>query len=250
MPAKQRRRGSNLGKKIVIIPARMASNRLPGKPMLEAAGKPLVQWTYEQAKMTDADHVIVATGDAEIARHCQETRMIWMLTTSEHPNGTSRVAEVFAKLKPEVQEQVYTIVNWQVDEPMVEPTDANALMAMRVSSIGTLVCSGPKKFRSAEYTDEPDAVKVVWSCNHCHWFSRTPMRGAGFHVGLYSFTPFLLRTASMLIPSRLAKLESLEQLTWLENGLPLKPVEIENLPLSINTSEDWKTFKQLKEQEN
>ena len=247
MPAKQRRRGSNLGKKIVIIPARMASNRLPGKPMLEAAGKPLVQWTYEQAKMTDADHVIVATGDAAIAYHCQRAGMIWMLTTGDHSNGTSRVAEVFAKLKPEIRQQVFMVVNWQVDEPMVAPSDANVLMAMRVSTIGTLVCSNRETSLAA---DDSSTTKVVWSNDHCHWFSRAPMGGAGVHVGLYSFTPFLLRAASLLKPSRLSVLESLEQLTWLENGLPLKPVEIPRVPLSINTPEDWEKFRQSKEQEN
>jgi len=237
-----KRRQSGKGKKIIIIPARMASKRLPGKPMLIAAGKPLVQWTYEQAKLTNADHVIVATDSAEIAHHCQRAKMTWMLTTGSHPNGTSRIAEVFAKLKPEVKQRVHTVVNWQVDEPMIEPSDANTLMAMNIFSIGTMVCSCP-----IESVSHLDATKVVWSGNRCHWFSRAPMRGAGFHVGLYSFTPFLLQIVSLLKPSRLAVLESLEQLTWLENRFVLRPVKIARLPLSINTPEDWVEFKRLKE---
>ena len=234
----------NLGKKIIVIPARMASSRLPGKPMLEAADKPLVQWTYERAKATEADHVIVATEDAEIAHHCQRTGMTWMLTTGDHQNGTSRAAEIIAKLKPEIRHGVSVVVNWQVDEPTVEPSDVDKLMAMRISSIGTLVCVNR---RAAFAIDDPNVTKVVWSCGRCHWFSRVPMRGAGFHVGLYSFTPFLLQAVSLLKSSRLSVLESLEQLTWIENGFALAPVEIKQLPLSIDTLEDWMKFKQLKE---
>jgi len=243
----KRRSSLLLGKKIVVIPARMASKRLPGKPMLEAAGKPLVQWTYEQARATIADQVIVATGDAEIVRHCQRNKMTWMLTAGDHPNGTSRIAEVFAKLEPEVQQQSTVVVNWQVDEPMVMPSDANSLMAMRVSSIGTLVYRRLPNAAGASHCKSSGLVEVVWSNDRCHWFSHAPMQGAGIHVGLYSFTPFLLRTVSLLKPSRLAVLESLEQLTWLENGFVLKPVEIGSLPLSINTLEDWEKFKWLKE---
>lgn len=233
----------SFGKKIVVVPAHMESSRLPGKPLLETANKPLVQWTYERAKTTNADHVIVATGDMEIARYCQQAGMAWMLTTKDHPNGTSRIAEILDKLKPEVREQVSVVVNWQVDEPMIKTSDANALMAMRIASIGTLVCGAI----SAEEIENPNLTKVVWSGGKCHWFSRAPMLGAGIHVGLYSFTPFLLRAISMLKPSRLSMLESLEQLTWVENGFTLKPVEIEYIPLAINTPEDWTRFKSLKE---
>lgn len=237
-----------MGKKVIVIPARMASNRLPGKPMLEAAGKSLVQWTYERARATEADHVIVATGDAKIAHHCQQVGMTWMLTTGDHQSGTSRTAEIFTKLEPEVRQRVQVIVNWQVDEPMVEPSDVNKLMAMRISSIGTLVCAN--QGISLPLHDS-NVTKVVWSHNRCHWFSRAPMRGAGFHVGLYSFTPFLLQAVSLLKQSRLSMLESLEQLTWLENGFALVPVEVRQLPLSIDTPEDWVKFKQMKEvQEN
>jgi len=234
-------------RKIVVIPARMASDRLPGKPMLEAAGKPLVQWTYEQAKKTEADHVVVATGDNKIARYCEEVGMTWMLADGNHSNGTSRVAEVVAKLKPEVQEQCQVVVNWQVDEPMIEPSDANKLMALRLSSIGTLVCKDQGKACDVAAMKDQNVVKTVWSRGRCYWFSRIPLPGAGYHVGLYSFSLFLLRVASVLRPSHMAKLESLEQLTWLENDITLMPIEIQQHPLSINTPDDWAKFKALKE---
>ena len=236
------------GKKIVVIPARMSSGRLPGKPMLEAAGKPLVQWTYEQAKKTEADHVIVATGDVEIAQHCDRVGMTWMLADGNHPNGTSRVAEVVAKLKLEVRQGNLIIVNWQVDEPMVETSDVNKLMALRLTSIGTLVCKNRKTPSDVNNMLDPNTVKVVWSRGQCHWFSRASIPGAGFHIGLYSFSVFLLGMASRLNPSHLSELESLEQLTWLENDISLVPIEIEqSFPLSINTLKDWAVFKQLKE---
>ena len=232
-------------KKIIVIPAHMDSFRLPGKPMLEAAGKPLVQWTYEQAKKTKADYVIVATGDTEISRHCEKVGMSWVFTKEEHLNGTSRVAEVFASLNPEVRQRTSSIVNWQVDEPLLDPLDVDVLMSMRISTIGTLVCLiGDKPLVSSIVN--PNTVKVVWSNNRCHWFSRVYAPGAGFHVGLYSFSPFLLQAVCLLKSSRLSTLESLEQLTWIENGFTLSPIEIKQIPLSIDTFADWEKFKRIK----
>ena len=244
MAAKRLRK--DMKKKIVVIPARMDSFRLPGKPMMEAAGKPLVQWTYERAEETEADYVIVATGDAEISRHCEKAGMFWVSTKKEHPNGTSRIAEVFASLNPEVRQRAAVVVNWQVDEPLVNPSDVDTLMSIRISSMGTLVCSNEDKPLAA-YMHNLNVTKVVWSNNRCHWFSRAPMQGAGFHVGLYSFSPFLLQAMSLLKPSRLSILESLEQLTWIENGFDLSPIEIKQMPLSIDTPEDWVKFKKMKE---
>lgn len=230
------------GETLVVIPARMESIRLPGKPMLRAGGWPLVRWTYERAMLTGA-RCIVAVCDREVGAYCQEHRLRWMPTRPEHPNGTSRAAEVYATLRPEIARNVRTVINWQVDEPLVEPSDVARLMQVRLGTIATLVspvCPEP--------ADEPSRVKVVYSLGRCHWFSRSPMRGAGSHVGVYSFRPFLLEMASLLEPTALSEAESLEQLTWVENGIKVKPVEIEQPPRSINTPEDWEWFKTKREE--
>jgi len=232
---------SKRSKSLIVIPARMVSTRLFGKPMLTVAGKPLVQWTYERAKQTDADYVMVATPDREVAQYCQNNGLVWMLTGPDHPNGTSRVAEVFGKLHPEDKRQICTIVNWQVDEPVVSPTAVNMLLPLHVRAVSTLVCP------ICESPRDPNRVKVVYSQDRCHWFSRAPMAGAGSHIGIYAFCPFLLQMISLLRPSRLAKLESLEQLTWIENGVMIRPVEIDTEPLSINDDTSWQAFRELKE---
>lgn len=226
---------------IVVIPARMRSERLPGKPLLEAAGKSLVRWTYEQAKKTDADYVIVGTPDREIARHCQDNGMTWMVTSGEHANGTSRCMETYSRLRPEVKACVRTVVNWQVDEPLIPPGCVDGLLRQRMGSIGTLV------HPTVPLDSDRNQVKVVYSHNKCHWFSRAPMRGAGVHVGVYAFCPFLLQMVSLMKVSKHAEAEGLEQLTWVENGIVINPTEIETLPLSINSAEDWERFKAMKE---
>jgi len=227
----------------IIIPTRMESERLPGKPMLTAAGKPLVHWTYLQAKKTDADYVVVATNSREVAQYCQENKLSWKATSDRHPNGTSRCMEVFSRMKPWMREAVKTIINWQVDEPLIPPGNVDRLLCQRVGTIGTLVCPN----RPEE--DDCNQVKVVYSQNKCHWFSRAPMAGAGIHVGIYAFCPALLQMVSLMEVSKYAEEEKLEQLTWVEGGFVVHPIEIETLPLSINSAEDWEKFKTMKESE-
>ncbi len=240
-------------KKIIMIPARMDSKRLPGKPMLVAGGKPLVHWTYERAKRTEADYVIVATPDREIGRYCREHGLIFWPTRKDHPTGTHRCAEVLEELQRGPSE-IGVVVNWQVDEPLVEPGAVNRLMGVFRGAeirIATIVSRdelhGP---------DDSNTVKAAMSNDHAYWnrqvqwFSRAPMLGSVGHCGVYAFCPNMLLGLGGLEPTRLSKAESLEQLAWIEAGFKIGAIETERLPLSINTQADWEEFKRRSKDDN
>jgi len=233
-------------KSVIIIPARMASNRLPGKPMIEVAGKPLVWWTYEQARRTKANAVLIATPDREIARYCSDHGMPWRPTKDDHPSGTHRCAEVASQFKEE--NQVDVIVNWQVDEVEVDPEDVNRLVKSMdsTSDIHTLVGQ-----MQSTLMDNPNVTKAI--CFRlgrkltAHWFSRAPMAGSLAHIGIYAFTPTVLWKLSLLTPSPFSLAESLEQLTWIEDGWNIRALVVEKVPLAINTPEDLEEFRRKME---
>lgn len=233
-----------MGKTAIIIPARMESTRFPGKPMAKADGRPLVHWTYDRAKQTIADHVIVATPDREIARYCDMNGLIWRPTREDHPTGTHRCAEVFEQIKADVG----LVLNWQVNEPLVEPEDVNRLIESEYIT-GTLVAN-PLVGKEACGYHKTNTVKTVMSPINmrCYWFSRAPMAGAYFHCGVYAFLPNVLRALGKQTPSKHSLAESLEQLTWIDHGYAIYGVQIKGkFPLSINTPEDFAEFREVVE---
>ena len=112
---------------IIVIPARMGSRRLPGKPLLPIDGKPMVQHVYEKARETIADHVIITTPDREIAQFCEDNQLLWMPTHRGFPSGTHRVANIAARFREDVI--VDLIVNIQCDEYTFEPDDVDKLFS-------------------------------------------------------------------------------------------------------------------------
>jgi len=228
-------------KAVIIIPARMASKRLPGKPLLTAGGKSLVHWTYLQAMKTRCNRVVVATPDREIGEHCQENGIPWRPTRDDHPNGTSRCLEVVQQMKED--SKIELVLNWQVDEPLIEPRDANLLLCWYPSGLATLVYSVCYRMEDVHQT------KVAYSYQKCHWFTRCPLTEAGSHIGIYAFSPALLEILCDLEITRFAGEEGLEQLTWVERGFQITPVEASFDARGINTEEDWEAFKVSKEKD-
>lgn len=236
---------------IIIVPARMESKRLPGKPMLMAAGKPLVRWTWERAKQTRASNVIVATPNREIADYCNQSGMVWWPTSSEAPTGTHRCAEVLAKLKPEAKPKV--VVNWQCDEPLADPSEVdriinNALIQRVVDWVYTLVTRpvrNPENEKLDPRYNSSNVTKAAMSehLTKVYWFSKAPMRGSGLHCGIYAFSADLLDKLGKLIPTRNSWAEGLEQLTWIEHGFTICPHVVRSFPGAINTERDWAEFK-------
>ncbi len=220
----------------VVIPARYASTRLPGKPLRLIAGRPMIQHVHERAQASGAFEVIVATDDERIALACAGFGADVLMTDPGHTSGTDRLAEV-ARRRRFGDDDV--IVNVQGDEPLLAPghvAEVAALLAAdRAAAIATLATPVAEL---AEYLD-PNIVKVVRdAAGRALYFSRAPIpwqrdaaaagavdaerfAGALRHVGLYAYRAAALQTLAALPPSALEGAERLEQLRALENGLAI-----------------------------
>jgi 3-deoxy-manno-octulosonate cytidylyltransferase (CMP-KDO synthetase) len=218
----------------VVIPARYAATRLPGKPLLDIAGRPMIQRVVERACASGASEVLVATDDARIAAVVSDLRRpdsaIALLTDPSLASGTDRVAAV-AVAQGWADEDI--VVNVQGDEPFLPPRlideAAAALAADEHTSIATLATP----VRSREEFADPNVVKVVVDRrDHALYFSRAPVPyardpapdadifdGALRHIGLYAYRVGALRRLVALEPSPLERLEKLEQLRALQNGI-------------------------------
>jgi 3-deoxy-manno-octulosonate cytidylyltransferase (CMP-KDO synthetase) len=210
---------------IAVIPARYASTRLPGKPLKEIAGKPMIEWVYRQASNSGASAVIVATDDERIAAACRGFGAPVELTSAEHASGTDRIAELARRFEwPDDQ----IVVNVQGDEPLISPLSiaqtARLLGWRPEAAIATLTAplTSEREFR------DPNFVKVV--TDHEGWalyFSRAPIpypRDGGLpmvrrHIGLYAYRAGSLRAISAAPPCALEETEKLEQLRALWLGM-------------------------------
>ncbi len=231
-------------KTLAIIPARMDSDRLPGKPLKVVGGRELLVWTYERAKRCQrVDHVLVSTPDEEVASFCKKRRMLWWPTSPLSPSGTHRCAETLEKLKDNAGVDV--VVNWQVDEPCVEPYDVDCMIQhLRCSTFGVATLVAPVDDKHQPHDE--NVVKVAVSASgRCLWFSRAPMRGASLHCGVYAFKADTLRRIRRMPPTLLSRAESLEQLTWLEWSVDMLASYVSKLPLAINLPEDCEKFRKL-----
>jgi len=230
-------------KVIGIIPARLAAVRLPNKPLLDIAGKPMIQRVWERSRAAAGLHdLLVATPDPEIVAAVEAFGGSAVLTSDRHRSGTDRLAEAAANL-----EEAEIIVNIQGDEPLIEADCIDrAIAPLRVDRrlpMTSLMCPCPP-----EELDNPATVKVVCDrAGEALYFSRAripfPRNPEGRaivmqHIGLYAYRrDFLLRFAA-LPPTPLEQTESLEQLRVLEHGYSIRMVEVARAPLSVDTPDD------------
>jgi 3-deoxy-manno-octulosonate cytidylyltransferase (CMP-KDO synthetase) len=243
---------------VAVIPARYASTRLPGKPLLDIAGKPMILHVVERARAcARIQRVIVATDDARVydvvAAAGGEARM----TSPDHRTGTDRLAEVAATL------DAAWIVNVQGDEPLIEPATIEAALAPLLADPSIEMGTTSEPIESAADLVNPNVVKVVTdAAGFALYFSRQPIpfprtEAAAFgsiesalrarpdlltryarHTGLYVYRrDFLLRFAA-LPPTPLEQLELLEQLRALEHGCRIKVVRVAHRSLGVDTPED------------
>lgn len=225
-----------------IIPARLAAVRLPNKPLLDIAGKPMIWWVWHHAKQAKAlSEVMVATPDEQIAEVVRAFGGIAVLTSPRHRSGTERLAEVAQGLSADI------IVNVQGDEPLMPPENIDAA-ARPLMNDPSLVMSSLMCPASEEEKDKPTAVKVVVDrAGNALYFSRSripyprdPSAPAVVykHLGIYAYRrDFLLRYASME-PTPLEQMEMLEQLRVLENGYRIRMVCVEQTSIGVDTEED------------
>ena len=237
-------------KTVCIIPARYASSRLPGKPLLEIAGKPMIRHVVEQVRQARrVDRILVATDDERILSAVRAFGGEAWLTRPDHPTGTDRLAEVAENL-PEAE----LILNVQGDEPLIPPQAIDALTEAFVGrpelQMATLMTP-----LAEEEADDPAAVKVVASQDgHALYFSRSlipdprnrgPERRCFKHIGVYAYRrDFLLRFAA-LPPSPLEVTESLEQLRALENGYRIRVIETPFRSIGVDTLADLEEVRNL-----
>lgn len=232
-------------KVVVVIPARYGSTRLPGKPLVSLAGKPMIQWVYERAKLAErVDRVIVATDDERIMKAVLAFGGEARMTRSDHRTGTERVAEVAAHEEGEV------FLNVQGDEPLLDPaavdTAVNALLEEPAASISTVATP----IKTPGDIMDPNVVKTVLDFDgNALYFSRAPIpwvRDTASkiqvrhlkHLGLYVFQRDALLEYPTLPQGELERIEQLEQLRWMENGWKIRVAEVGHDAVSVDVPED------------
>lgn len=232
-----------------IIPARYASSRFPGKPLVDMLGQTMIQRVYYQVKKSKhLSKVIVATDDQRIYDHVLAVGGLACLTAENHPSGTDRCFEALKK-----QHELFDFaINVQGDEPFINPDQIDLLCSSLTTEteLATLI----QKIATLEQLLSPGEAKVVINhLNEAIYFSRSPipfvqkaeqqdwLTKTTFyrHVGLYAYRADVLEKITKLKPALLEKAESLEQLRWIENGFKIKTVETEmEESICIDTPED------------
>ncbi|MDT4331175.1 3-deoxy-manno-octulosonate cytidylyltransferase [Methylomonas sp. MS20] len=238
----------------VVIPARYASTRLPGKPLLDIAGKPMIAHVCERALEADAEQVVVATDDSRIFDTVSALGIQTVMTDPNHQSGTERIAEVAEKLGWRDGD---IVVNLQGDEPLIPPAcvrdAAKALAGQSQAGIATLAA----KIEDGDEVFNPNAVKVVLDqYGYALYFSRAPIpwHRASFpdcrdtaglnmpylrHIGLYAYTVGFLKRYCGWSPSPLESVEALEQLRILWHGEKVLVKIIDRIPeAGVDTEED------------
>jgi len=237
-------------RRVVIIPARMASTRLPGKPLADICGKPMIEWVYRKsASARGIDDVLVATPDAEIAEAVSAFGGRAVMTSSEHRSGTDRVAEVADDLDDED-----IVVNVQGDEPMITPESIESLIPP-LENIDAPHITSLMRAISLDEAADPNLVKVVLDrVGNALYFSRSvipymrnsvPEIKIWGHVGIYGYTVRVLREFSRLEPTPLENAESLEQLRAIENGWRIRMIETSFKPIGVDTESDLEKVRNL-----
>lgn len=236
-----------------VIPARFGSTRLPGKPLADIAGKPMIQRVYERVTNAKKPEVfIVATDDQRVYDAVQSFGGTVVMTDANHPTGTDRLAEVA---------QQYTdldvIINVQGDEPMIDANLIDQLAELFESDDALQMATVGTPLLEEEY-DEPSAVKVILNKrNDAMYFSRslipyprhdfvnTPLK----HIGIYAYRRQFLLDYAKMEPTAAEQTESLEQLRALENGFAIRVITTDKRFVGVDTPEDLARVNAIFEQE-
>lgn len=230
----------------VVIPARYASTRLPGKPLLMLAGKPMLQWVYERAQRSRAQNVIIATDDERIVKAAQAFGARVQLTSPQHQSGTDRIAELARHIGWAAND---IVVNVQGDEPLMPPALIDQVASLLDAHPGAHIATLATPLHSAAQLAEPNVVKVVADAKgRALYFSRAAIphdrdhgsfMHARRHLGIYAYRVGALQQLASFIPTPLEQLEKLEQLRALENGLEIRVGDAREVPgPDVNAPED------------
>jgi 3-deoxy-manno-octulosonate cytidylyltransferase (CMP-KDO synthetase) len=229
---------------LILIPARMASARLPGKPLADIAGEPMIVHVMRRAQAAAIGPVVVATDSEAIAACVEKAGGRAVMTRADHVSGSDRIFEALQAADPEGRANI--VVNVQGDLPTLAPSDVAAAIAPLADpavDIGTLAA----EIKRADERSNPNVVKVVGTPVAARrlralYFTRTPAPfgdGALYHhIGLYAYRRAALARFVALPPSPLEQREKLEQLRALEAGMRIDVIIVDSVPLGVDTPED------------
>ena len=236
---------------LVLIPARMAATRLPGKPLLDIAGLPMIVHVLRRAEAAQIGRVAVATDTPEIAAAVTSHGGEAIMTRADHPSGSDRIYEALGKLDPGGETEI--VVNLQGDFPTIRPDNIRGVLgplADPAVDIATLAA----QIHTEEEDTNPNVVKVVGSPISAHrlralYFTRaTAPWGEGpryHHIGLYAYRRAALERFVTLAPSALERREKLEQLRAIEAGMRIDVTVVDTVPRGVDTPADLVTTRQL-----
>lgn len=246
---------------IAVVPARMASTRLPDKPLIDICGLPMVVHTAQRARASSASRVVIATDDLRIESAAMAHGFDAMLTRNDHPSGTDRLAEVAQRL---ALADDAILVNVQGDEPLIEPSLINAVAELLQQDEQASIATCASRIHDRQTLFSADAVKVVCdAAGRALYFSRAPIPWARdayaqnpdilpaeldalHHIGLYAYRAGFLRRFSELPQGPLERWESLEQLRALENGHAIAVHITPTHPAAgVDTPEDLERVRRL-----
>lgn len=257
----------------VVIPARYASTRLPGKPLADIAGKPMIEHVYERACESGAGRIVIATDDHRIEEACRGFGAEVVMTSADHASGTDRLEEVARRLGFGPDERV---VNVQGDEPLIPPELIDQVAENLESHPDAAIATLCERLSDAASVFNPNVVKVVFDCRGmAHYFSRAPVpwardawqgpagsaearalpQGVDYfrHIGIYGYRVSLLRSFVTWPPAPTEVTESLEQLRALYNGARIHVEEACRVPpAGVDTEQDLERLRHymsLKHQE-
>lgn len=232
-------------KVVVVIPARYGSTRLPGKPLVSLAGKPMIQRVYERARLAEkVNRVIVATDDERIVKAVETFGGEARMTRADHRTGTERVAEVAAHVEGDI------FVNVQGDEPLLDPAAVDTAVNALLEETPAMIATVATPIKTPGDIMDPNVVKTVLDFDgNALYFSRAPIpwvRDTASkvqvrflkHLGLYVFQREALLEYATLPQGELERVEQLEQLRWLENGWKIRVAEVEHDAVSVDVPED------------
>lgn len=241
-----------------VIPARYASTRFPGKPLAMLGEKPMIQWVYEGVS-TLFDHLLVATDDQRIYDAVKHFGGQAQMTSPEHKSGTERCAEAVELYEQHTGLRFGYVVNIQGDEPLIQPEQVQTLIDC-IKAPGGGIATLIRPVEDMEELGNPNIVKVVVDRSfRALYFSRSPIpfvrdskaeetlekQQFYSHIGLYAFSREILEEVVKLPSTALEQAESLEQLRWMEHGIPIRTAVTQLRSIGVDTPEDLEHIRKL-----
>lgn len=236
---------------LILIPARMASTRLPGKPLAVIAGRPMIVHVAQRAAESGLGRVVVATDSSEVADAVAAHGFEAVMTRTDHESGSDRIHEALLALDPDGR--VETVVNVQGDLPTIDPQTIRAALGPFASGEVDIATLGVEILRDEEKTN-PNVVKIVGSplgqdrLRALYFTRATAPWGEGplyHHIGLYAYRREALERFVSLPPSPLERRERLEQLRALEAGIRIDVQIVQSVPLGVDTPADLKRAREI-----